>query len=101
MYTEGFLWCLSGKEATYNAGDVGLIPRSERSPGEGNGYPLQYSCLGNPLSRGAWQACNPWVSQKESGTTDQLNNIVHQPLHCLDIDEQASSILTTESQVGH
>ena len=39
--------------------------------------------------------------QKESDTTEQLNNIVHQPLHCLDIDEQAPSILTTESWVGH
>ena len=37
-----------------NARDTGLIPGSGRSPGEGNGYPLQYSCLGNP--RGAWRA---------------------------------------------
>ena len=39
-----------------NAGDVGLIPGLERSPGEGNGNPLQYSCLGNPMDRGAWRA---------------------------------------------
>ena len=38
------------------AGDVGLIPGSGRSPGEGNGNPLQYSCLENPMDRGAWQA---------------------------------------------
>ena len=37
------------------AGDVGLIPGSERSPGEGNGNPLQYSCLENYMDRGAWQ----------------------------------------------
>ena len=36
--------------------DVGLIPGSVRSPGKGNGNPLQYSCLGNPMDRGAWQA---------------------------------------------
>ena len=36
--------------------DVGLIPRSRRVPGEGNGNPLQYSCLGNPMDRGAWRA---------------------------------------------
>ena len=36
-------------------GDVGLIPELRRSPGEGNGNPLQYSCLGNPMDRGAWQ----------------------------------------------
>ena len=47
------------KNSTANEGDardVGLIPRSGKSPGEGNGNPLQYSCLENPLDRGAWQA---------------------------------------------
>ena len=39
-----------------NAGDVGSIPRLGRSPGEGNGNPLQYSCLENPMDRGAWRA---------------------------------------------
>ena len=45
-----------GKESAWNAGDAGLIPGSGRSPGEGNGYPLQYSCLKNPMDRGAWWA---------------------------------------------
>ena len=47
------------KESACNAGDtgdVGLIPGSGRSPGEGNGNPLQYSYLENPMGRGAWQA---------------------------------------------
>ena len=47
------------KNPPANAGDVrdaGLIPRSGRSPGERNGNPLQYSCLENPMDRGAWQA---------------------------------------------
>ena len=39
-----------------NAGDTGLIPGLGRSPGEGNGNPRQYSCLGNPMDRGAWWA---------------------------------------------
>ena len=39
-----------------HAGDMGLIPGSGRSPGEGNGNPLHYSCLGNPRDRGAWLA---------------------------------------------
>ena len=43
-----------GKESTCNAGDPGSIPGSGRSPGEGNGIPLQYSCLENPMDRGAW-----------------------------------------------
>ena len=46
----------SGKEPITQAGDAGLIPRSGRSPGEGNGDPLQYSCLENPMDREAWQA---------------------------------------------
>ena len=47
---------LSSKESTCNAGDMGLISGLGRSPGEGNGNPLQYSCLGNPMDRGAWRA---------------------------------------------
>ena len=45
-----------GKEPACDAGDVGSIPGSEGSPGEGNGNPLQYFCLGNPMDRGAWRA---------------------------------------------
>ena len=44
------------KNLPVNAGDVGLIPGLGRSPGEGNGNPLQYSCLGNSMDRGAWRA---------------------------------------------
>ena len=43
-----------GKESACNVGDPGLIPAWGRSPGEGNGNPLQYSCLENPMDRGAW-----------------------------------------------
>ena len=46
----------SGEEYACNAKDVGLIPEPRRSPGEGNGHPLQYSWLGNPMDRGAWWA---------------------------------------------
>ena len=42
------------KVSAYNVGDLGLIPGLGRSPGEGNGNPLQYSCLENPMDRGAW-----------------------------------------------
>ena len=45
---------LDGKAYAYNAGDPGLIPGLGRSPGEGNGNPLQYSCLENPTDGGAW-----------------------------------------------
>ena len=43
-----------GKVSVYNVGDPGSIPGLERSPGEGNGNPLQYYCLENPMDRGAW-----------------------------------------------
>ena len=52
----GLLWWLSGKEPACNAGDMGSIPGSGRSPGAGHGNSLQYSCLENPMDRGAWQA---------------------------------------------
>ena len=45
---------LSGKEPACHAGDMGLIPGLGKSPGEGNGNPLQYSCLGNLIDKGAW-----------------------------------------------
>ena len=45
-----------GKESACNAGDLGSLPGSGRPPGEGNGNPLQYSCLVNPVDRGAWWA---------------------------------------------
>ena len=61
------MW-LNGKESSCNAGDAGSIPGWGKSPGEGNGNPLQYSCLENPMDRGAWQATVYWVT-KESDTT--------------------------------
>ena len=53
---KGFPGDSDGKAAACNAGDPGLIPGSGRSPGEGNGNPLQYSCLENPMDGGAWWA---------------------------------------------
>ena len=50
----GFPGSSDGKESAYNAGDPGSIPGSGRSPGEGNGNLLQYSCLENSMDRGAW-----------------------------------------------
>ena len=53
---RGFPGGSNGKESTCRAGDLGSIPGSGRSPGEGNGNSLQYSCLENPMDRGAWGA---------------------------------------------
>ena len=52
----GFPCSSVGKESACNVGDLGSLPGSGRSPGEGNGNPLQYSCLENPMNRGAWRA---------------------------------------------
>ena len=59
MLSSGLPQWLSGKEPTCNAGDVrdtGLFPGLRRSPGSGHGNPLRYSCLENPIDRGAWRA---------------------------------------------
>ena len=66
-YVVGFPVGSVVKNLPANAGDAGLIPRSGRSPGEGNGNPLQYSCLENPVDRGVWQATVHGVA--ESNTT--------------------------------
>ena len=52
------------KNLPANAEDMGLIPGLGRSPGEGNGYPVQYSCLGNPMDRGAWRAIVHGVAEE-------------------------------------
>ena len=74
MGEHGFLHGSTGKESTSNAGhtgDVGSIPELGRSPGEGNGNPLQYSCLENTKGRGAsWSTV---LGVLESDMTDRLN----------------------------
>ena len=55
-----------GKELACNVGDLDSIPGLERSPEEGNGYPLQYSCLENPRDRGAWGATAHRVAQSQT-----------------------------------
>ena len=68
MTTIGFPSGSAVKNPPANAGEMGLIPGSGRSPGEGNGNPLQYSCLEYPMDRGAWRVTTHGVA-KESGMT--------------------------------
>ena len=75
-----------GKESACNAGDIGLIPGSGRSPKRGNGNPLQYSCLENPVDGGTWwPVVSPWghkrvrhglaTEQQQIPCTGYLNSI--------------------------
>ena len=74
--------CLSGKESSSNVRDIDLIHGSGRPPREGNGISLQYSCLGDPMDRGARQATVHGIT-KELDMTKQLNNNwLCQPSHC-------------------
>ena len=58
------------KASACNAGDLGSIPGSGRSPGEGNGNPLQYYCLENPMDRGAWWATAHGVAKSRTRLSD-------------------------------
>ena len=58
------------KQSACNAGDPGSIPGSGRSPGEGNGNPLQYSCLENPMDIGAWWATVHGVTKSQTRLSD-------------------------------
>ena len=66
----GFSGGSDSKESACSAGDLGLIPGSERSPGEGYSYPLQYTCLENLLDRGAW-----WATVHEVAELDRTERL--------------------------
>ena len=59
-----------GKESACDVGDLGSIPGSGRSPGEGIGYPLQYSCLENSMDRGAWWATVHAAAKSQTQLSD-------------------------------
>ena len=68
---RGFPGSSDGKASAYNAGELGSIPGSGRSPGEGIGNPLQYSCLENPMDQGAQWATVHGVAELD--TTERLH----------------------------
>ena len=72
-----------GKQSTCNAGDLGSVPGLGRYHGEGNGYPLQYSCLENSMDRRAWQA-KPAHGVTELDTTEQIS-LYYTMLYVMDI----------------
>ena len=72
----GFPGDLDGKESAGNERDLGLIPGLVRSPGEGHGNPIQYSCLENPHRQRSLVGYSPWGC-KESDMTEQLSTAQH------------------------
>ena len=69
IHFNGFPSGSDGQESAYNVGDVGSVPGLERSRGEGNDYPLRYSCLENSMGGGAWQATvKSWSAYYMLGT---------------------------------
>ena len=74
-WTLGFFGGPEGKESACNSGDLGLVPGLGRSSGEGNGNPLQYSCLENSVNRGAWQAIVHGVAKSQTWLS-------HSHTHC-------------------
>ena len=71
MYWKGFPGGSDGEESACNVGDQGSILGSGRSPGEGNGNPLQYSCLENSMDREAWQATAHGVAKSQTNLSDK------------------------------
>ena len=69
MYT-GLPWCSDGKASACNAGDPGSIPGLGRSPGEGNGKPIQNSCLEDSVDRGTWWAIAHGVAKSWTQLSD-------------------------------
>ena len=73
----------AGKESTCNAGDLGSIPGLGKSPGEGNGNPLQYSCLENPHGQRSLAGYSPW-GHRESDMTEKLTHTTWEAQnHCI------------------
>ena len=72
----GFPGGSEGKASACNAGDLGSIPGSGRSPGEGNGNPLQYSCLENSMDRGAWWATVHGVAKSRTGLSGFTSQVI-------------------------
>ena len=78
-----------------DTGDIGSTPGSGRSLGVGNGNPLQYSCLGNPMDRGAWQAIVHGVAK----SLTLLSTHAHTQTHTR--REQLSGFITPHTHIGH
>ena len=76
LHKMGFPGGSDGKESTHNAEDLGTIPGSGRFPGGGHGNPLQYSCLKNPVDRGAWQTTAQVIAKSQTRLSDKAQHTI-------------------------
>ena len=90
----GLPWWLRDKASACNVGDLGSIPESGRSPGEGNGTPLQYCCLENPMDRGAWEAAVHEVTKSRTQLSD-FTSPLRQAIIYVDKDGEKKNLLCT------
>ena len=107
LFLVNFLYCGLGfpggsevKASACNAGDLGSIPGSGSSPGEGNGNPLQYSCLENPKDGGAWWALVHGVTKSRTQLSDFTSlrfTIVVQSLSCVQLFETPWTVVCQNS----
>ena len=85
-----------GKESACGSGDPGSIPGSERSPGEGNGNPLQYSCLKNPMDREAWWATVHGVARVGHDLATKPSPYTRHSIHISGIDFALNFLIINE-----
>ena len=93
---KGFTGGSDGKESACNAGDPGLISGLGRSPGEGNGNPLQYTSMENPMDRRAWQAAVHGVTKSQTRLID-IN--FHFLIHSTTVKEPPSSPVVRRTRI--
>ena len=97
----GFPGSSVGKESACSAGDLSSIPGWGRSPGEGNGKPLQYPCLENPMNRGAWQAAVHGVAKSwawlRGNTSLHIHIFIHPLSHSHHFDSEETAMLSPGS----
>ena len=84
---------LEDKVSACNVGDPGSVPEWGRSPGEGNGNALQYSCLENPMDGGAWEAAVSGIAKSWTRLSDftSLHHVVHSPVNILSLARAGSN----------
>ena len=98
---HGFPGGSDSKASVYNAGDLGLLPGLGRSPGEGDGNPLQYSCLENPMDGGVWWATDHGVAKDWTQLSDFTFTFFHfacEPKHVRIVLHSNSRAISLDSE---